>query len=154
MKILVKDRTPEVFARDVEEEWSHQRAGPATVPDEEFERLAAHFPAPSYEALAGDDPTYKSELADNRAFSNWAKRNVHPHKAAGYAIVTLSLKKTGVPPGDVTSDQMDAVADLADHYSFGELRVARAKPDLCRRSSGDLRLVDRAKTLGVATPNL
>src|SRR5207237_5362067 len=71
VKILVKDRTPEVFARDVEEEWSHQRGGPATVPDEEFERLAAHFPAPPYEALAGDALTHKSQQADNRALSIW-----------------------------------------------------------------------------------
>ena len=156
VKILVKDRTPEVFAREVEEEWSHQRGGPATVPDEEFERLAAHFPAPSYEMLAGDDPTYKSELADNRAFSNWAKRNVHPHKMPGYAIVTLSLKKTGVPPGDVTSDQMDAIADLADHYSFGELRVSHEQNLIF----ADVRQIDlfalwtELKALGIATPNI
>ena len=49
---------------------------------------------------------------------------MHPHKVPGYAIVTLSLKKTGIPPGDATSDQMDAVAALADRYSFGELRVS------------------------------
>src|SRR5204863_4985097 len=108
----------------VEEEWSRQSGGPATVPDEEIARLAAHFPAPSYDVLAGDDPTYKSELADNRAFSNWAKRNVHSHKVAGYAIVTLSLKKTGVPPGDVTSNQMKAIADHAENYRFGQRRVS------------------------------
>src|SRR6266705_233339 len=95
IKILVKDRTPEVFARDVEDEWSHLRGGPATVPDEEIERLAAHFTDPAYETLPDDDPGYRSALADNRAFSNWAKRNVHGHKVPGYAIVTLSLKKTG-----------------------------------------------------------
>src|SRR5207249_3684810 len=156
VKILVKDRTPEVFARDVEEEWSHQRGGSATVPDEEFDRLAAHFPAPSYEPLAGDDPTYKSELADNRGFSNWAKRNVHPHKMAGYAIVTLSLKKTGVPPGDVTSDQMDAVADLADHYSFGELRVSHEQNLIFAdvRQAHLFALWTELKALGVATPNI
>src|SRR5438876_8362454 len=156
VKILVKDRTPEVFARDVEEEWSHQRGGPATVPDEEIERLAAHFPAPSYDVLAGDDPTYKSELADNRAFSNWAKRNVHSHKVAGYAIVTLSLKKTGVPPGDVTSDQMDAIADLADHYSFGELRVSHEQNLIFAdvRQADLFALWTELKALGVATPNI
>jgi sulfite reductase (NADPH) hemoprotein beta-component len=63
-------------------------------------------------------------VADNRGFANWVKRNVFPHKVPGYAAVTLSLKKTGVPPGDATSDQMDAVADLADAYSFGEIRVS------------------------------
>jgi sulfite reductase (NADPH) hemoprotein beta-component len=156
VKFLVKDRTPEGFARDVEEEWSHQRGGPATVPGEEIARLAAHFPAPPYRELPGDDPTYKSELADNRAFSNWAKRNVHPHKMAGYAIVTLSLKKTGVPPGDVTSDQMDAIADLADHYSFGELRVSHEQNLIFAdvRQSNLFALWTELKAQGVATPNI
>ena len=56
-------------------------------------------------------------------FGAWLKRNVHPHQKPGYAAVSVSLKKTGVPPGDVTSDQMERIAELADHYSFGELRV-------------------------------
>ena len=156
IKILVKERTPEVFARDVEEEWSHLRGGPATVPDEEIERLAAHFPDPPYEALAGDDPGYRSDLADNRAFSNWAKRNVYAHKVPGYAIVTLSLKKTGVPPGDVTSDQMDAIADLADNYSFGELRVSHEQNLIFSdvRQSDLFALWNELKALGLATPNL
>jgi len=156
IKILVKDRTPEVFARDVEEEWSHIRGGPATVPDEEIDRLAAHFPPPAYESFAGDDTGYRSALADNRPFSNWAKRNVHAHKVAGYAIVTLSLKKTGVPPGDVTSDQMDAIADLADHYSFGELRVSHEQNLIFAdvRQADLFTLWTELKSLGVATPNL
>jgi sulfite reductase (NADPH) hemoprotein beta-component len=156
IKILVKDRTPEVFARDVEQEWSHLRGGPATVPDEEIDRLAAHFPPPAYESFAGDDAAYRSALADNRSFSNWAKRNVHAHKVAGYAIVTLSLKKTGVPPGDVTSDQMDAIADLADHYSFGELRVSHEQNLIFAdvRQADLFTLWTELKSLGVATPNL
>ena len=156
VKILVKERTPEVFARDVEAEWSHLRGGPATVPDEEIERLATYFPEPAYEALSGDDPGYRSELADNRAFSNWAKRNVHAHKVPGYAIVTLSLKKTGVPPGDVTSDQMDAIADLADHYSFGELRVSHEQNLIFAdvRQADLFALWTELKALGVATPNI
>src|SRR2546427_1316416 len=78
IKILVKERTPQVFARDVEAEWEHLKSGPAQVPDEEIERLAAQFLPPAYDDLPGDDPGYKSELADNRGFSNWAKRNVYP----------------------------------------------------------------------------
>jgi len=156
IKILVKDRTPEAFARDVEEEWSHLRGGPATVPDEELDRLAAHFPAPPYEQLAGDDASYRSALADSRPFSNWAMRNVHAHKVAGYAIVTLSLKKTGVPPGDVTSDQMDAIADLADRYSFGELRVSHEQNLIFAdvRQADLFALWTELKSLGLATPNL
>ena len=156
IKILVKERTPQVFTRDVEAEWEYLKGGPATVPEEEIERLAAHFPAPPYETFAGDDAAYKSELADNRAFSNWAKRNVHGHKVPGYAIVSLSLKKTGVPPGDVTSDQMDAIADFADHYSFGELRVSHEQNLLFTdvRQCDLFALWTELKALGVATPNI
>jgi UDP-glucose 4-epimerase len=113
IKILVKERTPSVFAKDVEAEWEQVRGGPATVPGEEFERLAGFFVPPRYESLPKDDASYRSALQDNRPFANWAQRNLHPHKVPGYMIVTVSLKKTGVPPGDVTSDQMDAIAHLA-----------------------------------------
>jgi sulfite reductase (NADPH) hemoprotein beta-component len=156
IKILVKERTPEVFARDVEAEWDRLKGGPATVPDAEIERLTAHFRGPTYERFAGDDPGYKSELADNRAFSNWAQRNVHHHKVAGYAIVTLSLKKTGVPPGDVTSDQMDAIAELADHYSFAELTVSHEQNLIFSdvRQADLFALWTELKALGVATPNI
>ena len=82
IKILVKERTPAQFARDVEEEWSHLQGGAATVPDEEFDRLASYFTAPPYEALRGRRSGYKAAIADNRAFGNWVKRNVHPHKVA------------------------------------------------------------------------
>jgi sulfite reductase (NADPH) hemoprotein beta-component len=89
-------------------------------------------------------------------FGSWVKRNVHPHKEAGYAAVTLSLKKTGVPPGDVTSDQMEAIADLADRYSFGELRVSHEQnlilADVRQR---DLPALWReARAIGLATPNI
>jgi sulfite reductase (NADPH) hemoprotein beta-component len=156
IKILVKERTPEVFTRDVEAEWEHLKGSPATVPDAEIGRLTAHFPGPAYERFAGDDPGYKSELADHRAFSNWAQRNVHRHKVDGYAIVTLSLKKTGVPPGDVTSDQMDAIADLADHYSFGELTVSHEQNLIFSdvRQADLFALWTELKALGVATPNI
>ena len=156
IKVLVKDRTPEAFAREVETEWSQLRDGPGTVPAEEIERLAAHFTDPPYESFAGDDPGYRSELADNRAFSNWARRNIHPHKVPGYAIVTLSLKKTGVPPGNVSSDQMEAIADLADAYSFGELRVSHEQNLIFAdvRQSDLFALWNELKALGLATPNL
>jgi sulfite reductase (NADPH) hemoprotein beta-component len=156
IKILVKERTPAQFARDVEEEWAHGRGGPSTVPDHEFDRLAAFFDAPPYETLATDDASYKSALADNRAFGNWVKRNVHPHKVPGYAIVTLSLKRVGVAPGDATSDQMDAVADLADTFSFGELAVSHEQNLILRdvRQPDLFALWTRLRPLGLATPNI
>jgi sulfite reductase (NADPH) hemoprotein beta-component len=156
IKILVKEQTPAVFTKHVEAEWEHVRGGPASVPDEEIARLAAHFVAPPYERLMGDDHDFRAALADNRAFSNWVKRNVFPHKMPGYAIVTLSLKKTGVPPGDATSDQMDAVADLADAYSFGELTVSHEQ-NLIFTDVPQAQLPalwSEVKDLGLATPNI
>ncbi|HET6803445.1 MAG TPA: nitrite/sulfite reductase, partial [Casimicrobiaceae bacterium] len=156
IKILVKERTPDQFARDVEDEWSHLRDGPSTVPDHEFERLAGHFTTPPYDVLPGDDASYKAAIADDRAFANWAARNVHAHRVPGYAIVTLSLKKTGVPPGDATSDQMEGIADLADAYSFGEVGATHEQNLVLR----DVRQCDlfavwsRLRPLGLATPNI
>jgi sulfite reductase (NADPH) hemoprotein beta-component len=156
IKILVKEQTPAVFARHVEAEWERLKGGPATVPDEEIARLAAHFTPPPYVILDGDDTAFRSAVADNRAFSNWVKRNVFPHKKPGYAIVTLSLKKTGVPPGDATSGQMDTVADLADAYSFGELTVSHEQNLIFTdvRQSQLLALWSELKDLGLATPNI
>jgi len=156
IKILVKERTPAVFAKDVEAEWEQIRGGQATVPGEEFERLAGFFVPPRYDSLPKDDATYRSALQDNRPFANWAQRNLHPHKVPGYMIVTVSLKKTGVPPGDVTSDQMDAIAHLADRYSFGELRVSHEQNlVLTDVKQGDLlSLWQQLKALGLATPNI
>ena len=156
IKILVKEKTPAVFAQLVEAEWENLRGGVATVPEDEFARLASFFPAPAYEVLPGEDADYRATIADNRAFSNWVQRNVHPHKVPGYAIVTLSLKKTGVPPGDATSDQLDAVANLADRYSFGEVRVSHEQNLIFAdvRQSELFALWVRLKSLGFATPNI
>ncbi|TMG92298.1 MAG: nitrite/sulfite reductase [Betaproteobacteria bacterium] len=156
IKILVKDMTPEVFARHVEADWERLRGGPATVPDEEITRLSSFFVPPPYERLPGDDAGFRAAIADNRAFGNWVKRNVFPHKVPGYAVVTLSLKKTGVPPGDATSDQMDTVADLADAYSFGALRVSHEQNLIFTdvKQSALLALWGELKALGFATPNI
>jgi sulfite reductase (NADPH) hemoprotein beta-component len=156
IKILVKDLTPQKFAQEVEADWVRVAGGPGTVPDEEFARIAAFFEPPAYEAFAGDDPGYRAAIADNRAFANWVKRNIHPHKVPGYAIVTLSLKKTGIPPGDVTSDQMDAIADLADAYSFAEIGVSHEQNLIFRdvRQKDAFALWSELKALGLATPNI
>ena len=156
IKILVKDRTPAQFARDVEDEWRNLAGGPSTVPDAEFDRLASFFPAPAYEALAGDDAGFRAAVADNRAFANWVKRNVHSHKMPGYAIVTLSLKRVGVPPGDATSEQMEAIADLCERFSFGEIGVSHEQNLILRdvRQSDLFEVWTRAKALGLATPNI
>jgi len=150
IKILVKERGIGKFREEVEAEWAHLKDGPATLIPEEIERVASRFTRPLYEDLPDE------RLAGEPAFLAWARRNVHPHKVTGYAAVTLSLKKTGVPPGDVTSAQMDAIADLADRYSGGELRVSHEQnlvlADVRQR---DLAALWReARALGLATPNI
>ena len=157
IKILVKDLTLEGFAREVEDEWAWSRGGPATLGEETFRRMEAFFarhdtaPAPADRTCdQAHDP------AHDLAFSRWVARNVSPHRAAGQAIVTLSLKKTGVPPGDATAEQMDGIANLAERYSAGEIRVSHEQnlvlPHVAR---GDLpALWQGARALGLATPNI
>jgi sulfite reductase (NADPH) hemoprotein beta-component len=156
IKILVKELTPAEFTRRVEEEWARLAGGPGTVPPEEIDRLAAHFTDPPYREIVRPSLAYRAALADSRPFSQWAARNVMAHKRIGYAIVALSLKKTGIPPGDVTAAQMDAIADLAERYSFGELRVTHEQnlvlADVLQADLHDL--WTKLKKLGLATPNV
>ena len=156
IKILVKTLGVAEFAKQVEAEWLESRDSPSVITDEELARVSAHFGAPAYEKLPDVDPEYVQSLADSRSFSRWAERNVHAHRVPGYAAVTLSLKKTGVPPGDATAEQMEFVADLAQRFSFGELRVSHEQnlilADVRKR---DLFAVwQAAKAQGLATPNI
>lgn len=123
IKILVRAMTPEVFAARVEEEWLTLKDGPETLTDAEIERVTACFTEPPYEDLAAGAPGHEERLARDFAFRTWTVRNVREHKKTGYAIVNLALKATGVAPGDVTDEQLDIIADLADKYSFGEVRI-------------------------------
>ena len=156
IKILVKALGVEEFARQVEEEWQDLKDGPSTLTQEELDRVAAYFTSPAYETLPARDAGFEQLQADNKAFANWVKRNVRPHRVPGYAAVTLSLKKTGVPPGDATAEQMDFVADLADRYSFGELRVTHEQNLVLSdvRQSDLFKLWEAAKAHGLATPNI
>jgi len=156
IKILVKERTPERFREDVEEEWAYLKDGPSTLTEAEVRRVEGRFTRPDYETLPDDDDGFRGRLAAEPAFGAWARRNVHPHRVPGYAAVTLSLKKTGVPPGDVTAEQMDAVAELSDGYSFGELRVSHEQNLILAdvRQSDLYGLWRKAKALGLATPNV
>ena len=152
IKILVKERGPEKFREEVEAEWTRLKDGTATLTAEEVERVAARFTRPAHERL----PNLDLAAIDVPGFAAWARRNVQAHRVPGYAAVTLSLKKTGVPPGDVTAEQMDAIADLADRTSFGELRVSHEQNlVLADVRQADLVAVWReAQQLGLATPNL
>ena len=156
IKILVKDVTPAEFRRDVEAEWQHLKDSPSTLTGTEVARVAGRFTRPCHEKVDALSSAYVLALGRDRRFAAWVRRNVHPHKMAGYAAVTLSLKKTGTPPGDATADQMDAVADLADSYSYGELRVTHEQnlllPDV--RQSDLYAVWQRAQALGLATANV
>ena len=161
IKILVKALGPEAFAEQVEAEWAQLKDGPATLVPEEIERIARRFTRPAYvrterAALHSVDAGLEARPAEEPGFPAWFRRNVHAHKAHGYAAVTLSLKKTGVPPGDVTAAQMDAIADLAERYSFGELRVSHEQNLILAdvRASDLHTLWRKIKPLGLATPNI
>jgi sulfite reductase (NADPH) hemoprotein beta-component len=124
IKILVNTVGIDEFTRLVEEEWRHLKDTALDLPANEVARIERYFAPPAYETLPHDDPAYEEKRLADPAFAQWARTSVHAHKTPGYAIVTLSLKPTGGIPGDATSAQMEAVASLAERYSFGELRVA------------------------------
>jgi sulfite reductase (NADPH) hemoprotein beta-component len=150
IKILVKERGIERFRKEVDTEWAHLEDGPATLIEEEVRRVEGRFTRPAYATLTD------VKRPQQGPFAAWHRRNVHPHKQPGYAAVTLSLKKTGVPPGDLTSDQMDAVAGLAERYSFGELRVTHEQNLVFADVRQDRleALWRELRALGLATPNI
>ena len=156
IKILVKALGIDEFRRQVEEEWAHIKDSPNTITEAEFERVAKHFDPMPYETLPAHDASFDAAVASNPAFAAWVKRCVHPHRVSGYRAVTLSLKPHGKPTGDITSEQMYAVADMADQYSFGELRVSHEQNlILADVKLGDLfALWQTAREHGLATPNI
>jgi sulfite reductase (NADPH) hemoprotein beta-component len=155
IKILVQALGVDAFAEKVEAEWAYLKDGPATLTQAEFDRVAAHFSAPTYAAEV-DESEFKAQLQAEKSFAKWVDRNTHPHKVPGYAAVTLSLKQHGIAPGDITDAQMDSVADLADQYSFGELRISHEQNViLADVKKSDLHEVwQKAKAAGLATPNV
>lgn len=123
IKILVQETGIEAFREQVEAEYATIDISDIAVSDAERERIKAYFANPDFETLENDPAVYTKAIDDNRAFRLWAKNNVAAHKADGYAIVNVSLKPKELAPGDITADQMRSMADLADIYSFGELRT-------------------------------
>lgn len=124
IKILVKALGIEEFRRRVDEEWAHLKDGPQTLNQAAVDAAKVHFPEPDRRPVAASATEEFDKLrAENRSFARFVTNNVTDHKVPGYKAVTLSLKRREHAPGDVTADQMEAVADLADRYSFGEVRV-------------------------------
>lgn len=156
IKILVKAIGIDEFRRRVEADWQYTKDGPCTITVEELNRVAAFFGAPDYEQLPEHDAAMAAQISESRAFSNWVQRNVKPHKVPGYAAVVLSLKKTGIAPGDATATQMDAAAELAERFGFGELRVTHMQNLVLAdvRQSDLIDLWRAARELGMATPNI
>ncbi|MFK3772288.1 nitrite/sulfite reductase [Pseudomonas sp. NPDC089406] len=154
IKILVKALTPEVFAEKVEAEMAHLRGGSTTLTEAEVQRVSRHFVDPEYLAL--DNLEYSTQDAEHPGFARWRSRNTRAHKRPGYVAVTLSLKPTGVAPGDLTDKQLDTVADLAERYSFGFLRTSHEQniilADVEQRQLHALWLELREN--GFATPNI
>ena len=155
IKILVHELGIEKFAAEVEEEWAQIRDSALTLEDSVIEEIRSRFSYPAYDKLP-HMPEELKKAAHDPQFEAWRRNAVFTHKVQGYSIVTLSLKPVGGPPGDATADQMDAVADLADKYSFGEIRVGHEQnlvlPHVARRDLPALwKALDR---IGLATPNI
>ena len=155
IKILVHELGIEKFSAEVEEEWLAMRDSALQLDDEIVADIRSRFQYPGYQTLS-DMPDELTAASADPQFERWLKNSVASHQKPGYAIVTLSLKPIGGPPGDATADQMDAIADLADAYSFGEIRVGHeqnlALPNVAKR---DLpALWRRLDELGLATPNV
>ena len=122
IKILVSSLGTEEFARQVEAEW--EKIGAAgDVPDTEIARIRGAFAPRSFDTLVNRSEVFEQAKASDPAFARFARNNLKPHKRAGYSIVEISLKGIGDTPGDATSEQMEAVADLAERYGQGDIRV-------------------------------
>jgi sulfite reductase (NADPH) hemoprotein beta-component len=155
IKILVHELGIEKFSHEVEEEWQQMRDGALKLDEEVVEDIRSRFFYPTYEKLA-HMPDELRKAAHDPQFEAWRKNSTSAHKVQGYAIVTISLKPIGGPPGDATADQMDVLAGLAEKYSFGEIRVGHeqnlALPHVAKRDLPALwKALDQA---GLATPNV
>jgi sulfite reductase (NADPH) hemoprotein beta-component len=156
IKILVKALGIDAFRSQVEAEWAHLKDAPNTISQAELARVSKHFEAMPYATLPAYDASFDAAVASNPAFAAWVKRSLHAHKTPGYRAVTLSLKPHGKAPGDATSEQMHVVADLAEQYSFGELRVSHEQNLILAdvKLSNLFAVWEKARAHGLATPNI
>jgi sulfite reductase (NADPH) hemoprotein beta-component len=156
IKVLVKSLGPEKFTAMVEEEWHTIKDSYLLLEPGDLERMRARFDQFAYAADAAADRSFDERLAGDTRFASWAKRNLRAHRQPGYFSVFVSLKASGVAPGDITDSQFDAVADLADRYSFGEVRATHDQnlvlADVARKDVYAVWL--RLSELGLATPNI
>ncbi|MBB5517248.1 nitrite/sulfite reductase [Amphiplicatus metriothermophilus] len=156
IKILVNTEGPENFRDQVEAEWEKIRDCDIDIPREEIERIKRYFAPPAFEALPGESASFEAARARDAGFDRWVRVNVVAHKVPGYAIANVSLKEPGRPPGDATAEQMEAVADLGERFSFDEIRVTHEQ-NLClpHVRKDDLYAVYQAlKEAGLAAANV
>ncbi len=157
IKILVHEIGVDAMSELVEAEFAKGDHGDAiALAADEVARIQDYFAPPPYETLPERDPAHLARLFEDKAFARWARQNTARHKMPGYAIANISLKPTGGIPGDATAAQMRLVADLAERYGFGEIRVAHEQnlvlPDVAQR---DLHALWQAlEPAGLGTPNL
>jgi sulfite reductase (NADPH) hemoprotein beta-component len=156
IKILINELGIGKYTELVEAEWAQIRNGYMDLPAEEVARIRAHFTPHPYEALDDSASDFEAKRLADIHFDTWVSYNTAAHKQCGYAIVNLSLKPAGGVPGDATDVQMGAVADLADQFSFGEIRVTHQQnlvlADVRKTDLHDLWTA--LKKLNLATPNL
>ncbi|MBX3446526.1 MAG: nitrite/sulfite reductase [Parvibaculaceae bacterium] len=157
IKILVHEIGAEEMKRQVEAEFAAlKKEGALHLPLEEVARIEAYFRPPAFEELPNESTELNKAVLADSGFANWVKSNIAEHKVPGYAIVNISLKPIGGTPGDCSSDQMDAVADIAEKYSFDELRVTHEQNlTLAHVRKKDLHAVYEAlKKHDLATANI
>ncbi|MEO0398402.1 MAG: nitrite/sulfite reductase [Pseudomonadota bacterium] len=130
IKILVNALGPEEFTRLVEEEWAASDGLGLDLPPAEAARIKTYFAPPAFADLPAESAAFDKALADDADFARWVRTNVVPHKVAGYSIANISLKPVGAAPGDVTDAQLEAIADIAERYSFDEARATHEQ-NLC-----------------------
>jgi sulfite reductase (NADPH) hemoprotein beta-component len=154
IKILVHETGIDKIREEVEAEFAEVKGGVLTLPQAEVDRITTYFAAPDFERVNETIDVAREKLSDP-AYGEWLDRNLHTHRQPGYASVTISLKSPNAPPGDITADQMDVVANLAENYSFDELRATHEQNlVLPHVKVSDLREVyDTLVEAGLATGN-
>ena len=123
IKILVHETGIDKIREEVEAEFAEIKGGVLTLPQAELDRITRLFRGAGFRARQCHRSMWRARRSRDPAYGEWLDRNLHSHREPGYVSVTISLKPIGGAPGDITADQMDVVADLAEHYSFDELRV-------------------------------
>ena len=155
IKILVRESSLEKMTEWVEAEWQQIKDG-MELSDERIASIQAQFAPPAYLPDANDDISFDQHKEQNPDFATWVKHNTAEHKIAGYRAVYLSLKAPDSPPGDITDSQLDSVADLADNFSFGEIRATHRQnlvfADVKQADLFDL--WQKLNDLSLATPNI